>query len=116
MEHRWSSRYPAAVDVQLYQYGKQVARCKARDVGIEGMFVDTGPLLYRPNTLLDVEFEVELSRRFHRSRSYRLPVLVVHSANEGIGLMIMKADVEARYAWQQVMTRARHQVKKAAQA
>lgn len=113
MEHRWINRYPAIVDVQLYQHDRPVARCKARDVGIEGMFVDTGPLLYRANTLLEVEFEVELNRRFHRSRSYRLPVIVVHHANEGIGLMILKADVEARYAWQHVMTRARHQLNKA---
>lgn len=113
MEQRWSKRYPAEVDVTLYQYGLAVACCTARDVGIEGMFVAAGPLRYGTNTQLDVEFEVQWNRRFNRNKRFRLPVIVVHNAKGGLGLMIMKAETEARYAWQQMMTRAREQVKAA---
>ena len=114
MEHRWSSRFPTAIAVQLYQHGKSVAWCQARDVGTDGVFVDAGPLIYRPHTLLDLEFEVEVSRRFHISRKYRVPVTVVHNANEGLGLMMLKAGAEARHAWQQLMNRSRLQVNVAA--
>lgn len=113
MEHRWSKRYPTEVDVQLYQHGHQIAVCKARDIGIEGMFLDTGPLFYRANTLLDVEFRVEPSCRHNGQSSYRIPVIVIHNANHGIGLMMLKAEAEARYAWQQLMTQARQHVKEA---
>lgn len=113
MEHRWSNRYPLDVDVGLYQHGQRIAVCKIRDIGIEGMFLETGPLFYRVNTLLDVEFEIDVSRRYRTPRVYRLPVMVVHNTKWGVGVMILKAESEARYAWQSLMTRARQHVKEA---
>ncbi len=116
MEHRLSSRYPATIAVQLYQHGKAVAWCQARDVGSDGIFVDTGPLFYRRHTLLDLEFEVEVNHQFHIRRKYRVPVTVVHNTNDGLGLMMLKAGREAHHAWQQVMDKARLQMTTATSA
>lgn len=113
MEHRWSKRYPVEFNVRLLQHGHRIATCKVRDIGIEGMFLDAGPLDYRANTLLNVEFDGVASRYCTKQCSYRIQVIVVHHASQGIGLMILKAESDARYAWQQLMTQARHRLKEA---
>ena len=61
MEHRCNKRLVKAIKVMLYHNGIPVAICKTRDIGVEGVFVETGSMVYRNNTLLKIEFEVILN-------------------------------------------------------
>lgn len=85
MEHRWSLRKRLTTNVLLYHHGIPVARCESRDVGLEGMFVNTGPLNYFRNTRLDVEFSLRNPATGQVARC-RLPAIVVHTSNQGLGL------------------------------
>ena len=98
MEHRCSVRLPVAMNVLLYHNNIPVVHCKTHD----GMFVQSGPLKYRTNTMLKVEFQ---SRKDKESRSYNLTAMVVHHANNGLGLMFPGGDSEAMLVWRDMIRR-----------
>lgn len=98
MEHRWYKRLPIAINVLLYHNSIPVVRCKTRDIGASGLFVETGPVTYATNTMLEVEFVVESHQGHQR---YRLPSMVVQRANNGMGLVFSKAEPNVFQALQQ---------------
>ena len=102
MEHRCSVRLPVAMNVLLYHNNIPVVHCKTSDISPDGMFVRSGPLKYRANTLLKVEFQDEgdAARKFHM-----LSAMVVHHAKNGLGLMFPGADAEAMLAWHDMVRR-----------
>jgi hypothetical protein len=100
MEHRCNKRLIKAVKVMLYHNGIPVVTCKTRDVGVEGIFVETGPLVYRNNTLLKIEFEIA---SYNSRQIYRLSAIVVHSSEIGLGLYILESESEAFEAWCNVL-------------
>lgn len=102
MEHRCSVRLPIAMNVLLYHNNIPVVHCKTHDIGADGMFVDSGPLNYRTNTMLKVEFQPE---KGSGSRPHMLTAMVVHHANNGLGLMFPGGDSEAMLAWRDVVRR-----------
>jgi hypothetical protein len=106
MEHRCDKRKSVKIDVVLYRRGRLTDVCRTRDVGIAGLFLETGSVEYNKNSIIDVEFVVELSRRHKRFRSYRLPAMIVRTANDGVGLMFVKPEAEAILAWRLVVQRA----------
>jgi len=106
MEHRYYKRKPVKIDVMLYRRGRLVNVCRTRDIGIAGLFLETEASEYNKNSIIDVDFVVELSRRHKRFRTYRLPAMVVRTANDGIGLMFVNAESEAILAWRLVVQRA----------
>jgi len=89
MEHRWNIRHPAVIDVLLHHKEISEIHCKTRDIGRDGMYVETGNMTYQPNTLLQVEFE---SNQDGVKQIHVLPTIVVHSSPNGLGLMFMKAN------------------------
>lgn len=96
MEHRCNKRLVKAIKVMLYHNGIPVAICKTRDIGVEGVFVETGSMVYRNNTLLKIEFEVISN---NSRQLYRLSAIVVHSSGKGLGLFILDRESEALNAW-----------------
>ena len=96
MEHRCSVRLPIAMDVLLYHNNIPVVHCKTNDIGPEGMFVKSGSLKYRINTVLKVEFH---TKKGVETKSYMLSAMVVHHANNGLGLMFPGDDTKAMLAW-----------------
>ena len=85
MEHRCSKRVCNSEKVLIHHNSLPVASCKMRNISVGGMFVETGPLTYRKNTPLKVEFTLGHT-------CFRLPVMVVNQTNEGMGLMFLEAD------------------------
>mgnify|MGYP003573759084 CR=1 FL=1 len=77
MEHRCSVRLPVAMNVLLYHNNIPVVHCKTSDISPDGMFVQSGPLKYKANTLLKVE----------------------------LGLMFPGSDAEAMLAWHDMVRR-----------
>jgi len=91
MEHRWSLRKRLTTGVLIYRHGIPVTPCESRDVGLEGMFVKSGPLNYFRNTRLDVEFSLNCPDTGQAVR-YRLPAVVVHTANDGLGVTFIGSN------------------------
>jgi len=89
MEHRCNIRHPAVIDVLLHHKEISEIHCKTRDIGGDGMFVETGNMTYQPNTLLQVEIE---SNKDGVKQIHVLPAIVVHSSPDGLGLMFMQAN------------------------
>lgn len=83
MENRFSVRKPAAVGVELYQGRSRVGRFKARNISLEGMFVETGPIDLYPSDLIDVTLTIDRER----TAKHEVRAVVVHHTAEGIGLM-----------------------------
>ena len=102
MEHRCSVRLPVVVNVLLYHNNIPVVHCKTRNIGADGMFVRTGSLKYGTNTILKVEFKPEEGKG---SLSHIIPALVVHHANDGMGLMFPGGNSEAMKVWRNIVRR-----------
>ncbi len=90
MENRWSIRKPVSLEVELYYQGKPCACCKTRDIGLGGMFLEL-----RDSTIprygkveLDVEVECGGVRRQHR-----FTATVVHSSDQGLGVMFQEFSI-----------------------
>lgn len=100
MEHRCSKRLVKAINVMLYHNGIPVVSCKTRDIGVEGIFIETGPLEYKNNTHVKIEFEVVSIRS---RQLYRLTAIIVHSSEKGLGLYIVEGETDALKVWCNVL-------------
>lgn len=80
-ERRWSPRTPLAIPVKLYDRGRCIDTAISHDIGLEGMFVETRPLV-----LLAVEFSLPDDDRRER---YQLDALVVRVDAHGVGFMFV---------------------------
>jgi hypothetical protein len=89
MEHRWNIRHPAVIDVLLHHKEISEIQCKTRNIGRDGLFVETENMTYQPNTLLQVEFE---SNQDGIKQIHVLPAIVMHSSPDGLGLMFMQPN------------------------
>ncbi len=89
MEHRWSLRKPVNVNVSLRRQGSDFRRFKARDISMEGVFVESGPDSWPEDTFL--ELEIPLFENSKPTR-HRVPVVVVHRSHNGMGLMFCVFD------------------------
>ena len=96
MEKRGSKRIPVVIDVLLYHNNIPVVSCKTHDIGADGLFVDSGPLSYTPDTELKVEFQFSSESG---PACYLLPALVVRRSNNGLGLLLPGGESEAMRAW-----------------
>jgi len=83
-ERRWSARRSIALDVVIFDKGLPVATSVSRNVGLEGMCVETTWHLFCTGTPLEAEFIIADARG---GRRYRLPVIVTHVSRRGFGLM-----------------------------
>jgi len=102
MEHRCSVRLPVAMNVLLYHNNIPVVHCKTRNIGVDGMFVRTGSLKFGTNTMLKVEFKPGEGDSRH---SHMVSALVVHHANDGMGLMFPGGDSESMKVWRDIVRR-----------
>lgn len=86
MEHRLSERRPINLDVLIFHQGLPVGRGRTRNIGLEGMFIETEIRDFSEGTTLDIELNVDGDEGEQR---VRLPGLVVHRNREGMGLMFL---------------------------
>jgi hypothetical protein len=89
-EHRWSERKPADFPVKVYRNGQFVADSVINDISLEGIFFDNNvrgnEQTIFPNTYIEVEFDLASNKE---SIHYRLPALVRHRSDEGVGAMFL---------------------------
>lgn len=89
IEHRWSSRKPVVMEVTVYHKGLAVGQCKTRNVGREGVFLETNSLALPLHTVLDVALPQDVVGKHHKQR---IPGLVIHNHDGGLGIMFCSFD------------------------
>ena len=91
MEHRWSVRKPHQCSVIVDCPRGGLAATQLRNIGIGGMFVETGKVDLPLNALVSVAFT--LSRDDNRDE-FCLPALVVHRTDSGAGVMFLESELD----------------------
>ena len=91
MEHRCSSRKPIEFQLLLYRQGLPVQNAVSRNLGLGGMFIDTGACAWRRNEYLEVEI-LECNGK----PGVRLPAVVVHYSMRGTGVVFDAISGEQR--------------------
>lgn len=103
MENRWSMRRLLALDVRLFYRGWEFRGCKTRDIGLGGMFVETGDVPLPKYAPVELVFARRGGRRFKARRTIK--ARVVRVADSGVGLMFRDFDVAAFRAIQDILMR-----------
>jgi len=91
MEHRCSVRKPIKFQLLLYKQGLPVQNAVSRNLGLGGMFIDTGACAWRKNDYLEVEI-LGCSGK----PGVRLPAVVVHYSMRGTGVVFDAISGEQR--------------------
>jgi len=91
MEHRCSVRKPVEFQLLLYKHGLPIESSVSRNLGLGGVFIDTGAYEWRKNEYLEVEF---VGR--NGNPGMRMPAVVVHASPLGTGLMFDSISNEQR--------------------
>lgn len=85
-EHRWSDRQPVDYPVKIFRNGQYVMNSAIADISLEGIFIGMAEQKMNPNTYIEVEFNLANKEE---SIPYRLPALIRHSSEKGIGAMFL---------------------------
>ncbi|HKI80468.1 MAG TPA: PilZ domain-containing protein [Pseudodesulfovibrio sp.] len=91
MEHRWSSRKAMEFDVTVESQGRRIT-ARSRDVGLEGMFLQTSAHRLPENTAVDLVFALGEGRR---ARTQRIRACVVRRGHNGVAVMFLEFTAEA---------------------
>lgn len=90
MEHRWSVRKEYEGSVAVNSPNRGTALCRMRNIGLGGMFIETGTLVLPANTPVDIGFTLldddELLIPF------RLQAIVVRRVSTGVGVMFLETS------------------------
>lgn len=90
MEHRCSVRKPFEFQLLIYKNGLPVQSSVSRNLGLGGVYINAGSSKWRKNECLEVEF---LGCGI---AGMRLPAVVVHQSERGVGLMFDGISGEQR--------------------
>ena len=72
------------MEVVLNYRSLGLVRGKTRNVGMGGMYIETGRIQLPVNAMLDLSVILDTA---HGARTYQAEAIVVHSDNEGVGIM-----------------------------
>ena len=89
LERRWGVRKPIIMAVTVHYQDRQLNNCKSRDIGAEGIFVETDPTEVELQAMLDVLLPSSVIGNGHMRR---IPAVVVHKRVNGLGLMFCSFD------------------------
>lgn len=103
MEHRCSIRISSELSAMVNCRRVGVVHATIRDVGLGGMFVETGSIALRRNTPVDVTVRVPEDGA---DRLYRLRAWVVWAGQRGAGLMLRTFDGASYAALRTLMSGA----------
>ncbi|MEW7980313.1 MAG: PilZ domain-containing protein [Candidatus Sedimenticola endophacoides] len=91
IEHRRSARKPISMDVVVSCRNLGLVKGQTLDVGLGGMFVETGRVRLPVNTMINVSVLIEGA---HGVSPFKTGAMVVHRRNGGAGVMFIDPPVE----------------------
>jgi hypothetical protein len=84
MEQRWSLRMPVTFEVQVSHKCHPVVRGWSRNIGLEGLFIETGIVILPVGSCIEVEFSLMSGALWEQ---IRMPAVVVHRSGHGCGVV-----------------------------
>lgn len=90
MEHRCSIRKSLTMDVVIDYRGLGLVRGRTQDIGMGGVFVDTGCVQLPVNAMVNLAVMLDGVRR-----PLRIGAIVVHAQESGVGLLFEELDPES---------------------
>lgn len=100
MEQRWSLRKPVTFEVQVSYKCHPVIRGRARNISLEGLFIETGVVI--PPVGCRVEMEFALMTPGDPQR-VRMPAVVVHRADGGCGVAFHAFNTRVFRSFEQML-------------
>lgn len=91
-ERRWNLRKPVTADVVIDNQPIGLMRGRITNVSVGGLYVHTGPLTPAPQAHVEL---VLLRQAESGTRVFRIPTMVVRTANQGVGLVIHQYDLDS---------------------
>jgi hypothetical protein len=76
-------RVPVRIDVDVYCHGYLLVRCRATELGQDGLFIEPGPLNVGRRAYLEVEFVLDCEAQ---TRLYRIPAYIAAERENGVEL------------------------------
>lgn len=92
MEQRWTERIPVAVEVLVNYPSLGLVRGRSKDISLEGMFVETGPIALAAESSLLISLMLPEGQN---NQQCDIPAQVVYSTQGGAGLVFCSLDVPA---------------------
>jgi hypothetical protein len=89
MEQRWSLRKPVTFEVQVTHKCYPLIRGRSVNISLEGLFIDTGIMVFPVGSCVEVEFALMTGRVWEQAR---MPAVVVHRAAHGCGIAFHAFD------------------------
>ena len=83
MEQRWSLRTSVTFEVKVSYKCHPVVLGRARNIGLEGLFIDTGIMVLPVGSWIEVEFALACRAGWLQ---VRMPAIVVHRNGQGCGI------------------------------
>ena len=91
------------IQVRLYRNKHPVVRCQANYIGLLGMQVDVGPMLYQKGTHLEVELSLD---KGDGSQRCKLPAVVTNNSRDGMGLTFLDHDMYTNSILQEIILKS----------
>jgi hypothetical protein len=105
MEHRCSRRRPIEISVAINYRDVMLVLGRTRDISLDGMFVNTGRQKLPRNALVRVSLRI----RDFGSWTGEAEAMVVHSDDDGLGLMFTAMDAHLEAELQAFLDNEFHQ-------
>jgi hypothetical protein len=83
MEQRWSLRKPVTLEVKVVYKCHPVILGRSRNIGLEGLFIETGIMILPVGSSIEVEFGLMAGTQWEE---YHMPAVVVHRNRDGCGI------------------------------
>lgn len=99
MERRWTTRTRMGLNVDVAFEGGALTGCRTRDIGLGGVFVDSGDQLPL-GQFVEITFKVPDGSAIEDAK---IRAKVVRTVSEGMGFMFRDFDATAFRALQRVM-------------
>ena len=85
VNRRYSKRHPVNFVLYIIYRDKRIFPARAKNLCIDGMFIQTDSLTLPKGNLVDLEFSLS-------DNSWQIPAVVVHTSPEGLGVMFRKSQ------------------------
>lgn len=101
MEHRWDTRKATAVEAVVRYPALGLVRGKVRNIGLGGMYVETGAITFNVNTPVDVTVRIG---KHSADGLFHMHAWVVWTGASGAGLMFRAFDDTSYAALQELVS------------
>lgn len=91
MEKRWCQRIPLSINIIVYHKGYKLGQCKAKNISLCGICLNSGPLAFYEGTRLQIKFP---DSGYLPGNIDTLNASVVRNSHNEIGLIFNPTEPE----------------------